>query len=177
MTTRLLSIVAAQLGWVAVVLSAAQQRELLAVLCGVPPVLLIALLAPDRQQVVRFAIVGAVLGPSLDWLLVRGRLLTLNTPLLGGVWMPFWWWVLWGLFCASVPHGYRFLYDRLPVAALLGVTFGPVSYLAGARLGAITIPAATRNWSLLAIAVLWGLAFPALVAWARRTGDRSNRSR
>lgn len=170
MRTRLLSIAAAQVGWLTVVLAAARQREWLAVACGLTTVLLLALLAPNRRQVARFAIIGAVLGPTLDWCLVRGGLLTLGTPLLAGVWMPIWWWALWGMFCASVPHGYQFLFDRLPIAAVLGATFGPASYLAGERLGAITVPEPTRRLSLLAIACLWGLAFPALVAWARPTG-------
>lgn len=76
---------------------------------------------------------------------------------------PAWLVALWTAFGTTVLTVRRALGSRPFVhAAALGVVLGPVSYLAGAGLGALELrePLIT---SLLAIAAVWGVALPVLL--------------
>ncbi len=75
---------------------------------------------------------------------------------------PFWLWMIWGLFALTLNSSLSFLQNyHLSLSALAGLVFGPLSYVAGAKLGA----AALEN-SLLPIATLaivWMITLPLLV--------------
>ena len=94
-----------------------------------------------------------------------------------GFWLPglapYWIIALWALFATTFNVSMRWLRGRPLLAALFGAVGGPLSYLAGARLDAMTfvetIPA------VAALAIGWGLAMPALMRLAERL-DRSRRS-
>jgi hypothetical protein len=74
----------------------------------------------------------------------------------------------------------RQLLGTHPIAKsiLLGLLLGPLSYLAGQRLGALTFVARPIWPSYLAISAVWGVAYPALLAMegrlARPSGSRRN---
>ena len=53
---------------------------------------------------------------------------------------------------------------RLRHAAIIGATSGPLHYLGGAKLGAVSIPPiGERPWPLPALAIVWVIAFPGLL--------------
>ena len=68
---------------------------------------------------------------------------------------------LWVAFAAMIPSGFAWLKGRLWLAGLLGAIFGPLSYASGVKLGALQF----GPWveSMMGVAVLWLVAFPALV--------------
>ncbi len=70
---------------------------------------------------------------------------------------------MWLLFSTSLNGTLKWLQGRYLVAALLGAVFGPLSYVAGGRLGAIEF---NQDFLLtvLVLAVVWGLVVP-LLAW------------
>jgi hypothetical protein len=72
---------------------------------------------------------------------------------------PFWMLSLWAVFATTLNHSLRWLMTRPVAAALAGAVGGPLAYLAGAKLGALTIVAPTTTLTL--VALLWT---PALVA-------------
>lgn len=76
-------------------------------------------------------------------------------------WPPFWLMGLWVAFAAMIPSGFAWLKGRLWLAGLLGAIFGPLSYASGVKLGALQF----GPWveSMMGVAVLWLVAFPALV--------------
>lgn len=162
MIKRVLSIVVAQVGWFAVAILAAHGHSVAAALAGLPVIVINAMLSGRVMTTVRFAAFAALLGPIADLGLVSAGLLTLHTSLLAGVWMPPWWWVLWGMFASAVPYGFAFLQGRLLLAAVLGATAAPFSYYAGAGLGAISL-GASPVLSLTLVAVIWAIAMPLLV--------------
>ena len=69
------------------------------------------------------------------------------------------------LFATTLNGSMAWLAGRYRLAAVLGALCGPVSYLAGARLGAIALSPNTLV-SLGGIAVVWALVMPALL-WIR----------
>jgi hypothetical protein len=80
---------------------------------------------------------------------------------------PAWIVGLWLAFATTLGTTRRLLGpSALIKSALLGVIFGPLSYIAGERLGALALTEpAWRGY--IAIAVVWGLALPVLLALER----------
>lgn len=78
---------------------------------------------------------------------------------------PPWMTALWMLFAMTLNGSMAWLAGRYRLAAVLGALCGPVSYLAGARLGAIALSPNTLV-SLGCIAFVWALVMPALL-WIR----------
>jgi hypothetical protein len=78
---------------------------------------------------------------------------------------PPWMVALWMIFATTLNGSMHWLAGRFGLGAALGAVFGPLSYLAGARLGAIELHANTPL-ALAAIAVVWAGAMPTLL-WLR----------
>lgn len=76
---------------------------------------------------------------------------------------PPWMTALWMAFASTLNGSMSWLSGRVGVAALAGAVFGPMSYLAGERLGAIALNANTAV-SLGILAVTWALLMPALLS-------------
>jgi len=73
---------------------------------------------------------------------------------------PYWMLSLWIAFATTLNHSLRWLMVHPVAAALAGAVGGPLAYLAGAKLGALTIVAPATT--LLLIAMLWTLAMVSL---------------
>lgn len=78
---------------------------------------------------------------------------------------PLWILALWILLATTLHLSMRWLQERLFVAAALGAIAAPLSYLAGARLGALTLPQVEP--ALLVQAVGWAVLLPVLLRAAR----------
>src|SRR5690349_24079488 len=89
-------------------------------------------------------------------------------------WSPFWMLSLWIAFATTLNHSLRWLMTRPLAAAVAGAIGGPLAYLAGARLGALTLAEPLMGVAL--IAVLWACALCAL-AMVVLHGPRMPRAR
>ena len=87
-----------------------------------------------------------------------------------GLWVPgiapYWILALWAVFATTLNVSLRWIHGRYALAAVFGAIGGPLSYLAGAKLGAMTIVATAP--ALIALALLWALAMPMLAFLAAR---------
>lgn len=107
--------------------------------------------------------VATAAGWAIDSAIVLAGLLTFPAEArLGGpstVWMA----ILWLNLAAHLAPGSLFgwLAPRPALAAALGAASGPLAYLGGAALGAVTFPE-ERLASIAVLAAVWGIAFPAL---------------
>jgi hypothetical protein len=89
---------------------------------------------------------------------------------------PPWMVALWMLFATTLNSSMAWLAGRPRLGAVLGALCGPLSYAAGARLGAIELhPNALA--SLAGIAIVWGLAMPALLVIREALCQRSEEFR
>ena len=86
---------------------------------------------------------------------------TSAAPWLGPPWMK----ALSIIFAKTLNASMLWLAGRYRLAAVLGALCGPVSYVAGARLGAIEFPA-HAGLSLVGIAIVWAGVMPSL-SWIR----------
>ena len=75
---------------------------------------------------------------------------------------PLWILLLWAGLALTLNHSLAWLQTRLVLAALLGGVVSPFSYLAAARLGAVTIVTESRVW-FVGLGLSWVLALPLLL--------------
>jgi hypothetical protein len=91
------------------------------------------------------------------------------TAFASGAWLPgivpHWMIGLWLAFATTLNASLSWLSNSPSMAALGGAIAGPLSYLAGERLGALTLLAPTP--ALVALSVGWALLTPALLRLGR----------
>ncbi len=75
---------------------------------------------------------------------------------------PLWITAMWGGFAATLNHSLGWIKTRPLLSFLLGAIFGPLSYLAGSRFGAIQFNA-DMTVTFIVLGIFWGIAVPGLV--------------
>ena len=83
---------------------------------------------------------------------------------------PYWILAMWALFATTLNSSMGWLKNKLILASVLGAIFGPLSYMAGQRLGAIEFIDSSK--ATIALALTWSIAMPALMCAASRFGGR-----
>jgi hypothetical protein len=156
-------------GWLACVLGAAHGSIWLGPAAGAALLAMHLALQPAsrRGSEARLLLTAGLLGLGLDaGLQAAGVIRYEGWP--GAAWAPPPWLpALWMLFASTLRHSLSWLRARLILASACGAALGPISYLAGARLGALAI-GDHRAMSLIALATVWAFAMPVLLAAARR---------
>ena len=159
-----------QAGWFATVLGAANGAPWLGPLAVLVAVVLHLRTANDAAAELRLLASAVALGLLADSLLLAtGWIAYPNGSWLPGL-APYWIVTLWALFATTLNVSMRWMSGRYLLAAVFGAIGGPLSYLAGARLGAMTF--VQTEAALAALAVGWGLAMPLLMWLAARFDER-----
>jgi hypothetical protein len=162
----LINFLAFQTGWFTTVLGAANGAPWLGplVVLGVAALHLRMARHPSAElRLIACAILLGLVADSL--LLATGWIAYPNGGWLPGF-APYWIVTLWALFATTLNVSMRWLSGRYVLAAIFGAVGGPLSYLAGARLGAMNFNETTL--ALVALGVGWGLAMPLLMWLAGR---------
>ena len=153
-----------QLAWFAVVLGAARGLAWAGASVAILAALLHLGLRRDAREL-RLIGLSALIGLLVDSVLaITHQVHFAGWPLDVA---PYWMLSLWMAFATTLNHSLRWLMSRPVAAALGGALGGPLAYLAGAQLGALSIPAAATALPL--IALLWTAAMLALSMFMRRT--------
>jgi hypothetical protein len=79
---------------------------------------------------------------------------------------PYWILAMWALFSTTLNLSMGWLKNSLVLASVMGAIFGPLSYVAGQRLGAIVLVDFVS--SMVMLAIIWALVMPILVFAASR---------
>jgi len=158
----LVNFVLFQIGWFACVIGAGRGWPLAgtAVAAVIVATHVLRAARPARE----LKLVGVALAIGLVWdsaLVSSGWMRFTSGVLVGGI-APPWILALWALFATTLNVSLGWLKGRPVVAALLGGVAGPLSYWAGARLGAVEFVAVTP--ALGALAIGWAVMTPLLVA-------------
>jgi hypothetical protein len=155
------SLVAAAHGWPAAALGAA----------GAAIGVSLWLCSADRAGDFRLLLAAALIGFCVEsvnlWLGVYSlagapRFLSL---------CPLWLAAQWPLFATTLRGSLSWLAGRYGLSALLGAIWGPLTYVAGEKLGAASL-SANRAFSVAALAVVWAAMTPLLVWLAGRSSRR-----
>ena len=112
----------------------------------------------------RTILAAGLIGFAAENLLVATGLVQYAAPWPSQYLAPAWIVGLWLAFGTTVETMHRLLGSRpFPKAGRIGAIVGPLTYLAGASVGALALPTPSGP-SLLAVAAIWGLALPYLLA-------------
>ena len=157
-----------QLAWFAAILGGASGYDGLAAL----PALVVVLLHLGLNRSVWRGEVWLILGVTALGLIAETVFISLGAlhyagQAMGAVVPPVWILALWLAF-GTLPNGsLHWLNGRMVLQIMLGAVLGPLSYLAGVRLGAATL--GVPEWvSIGVIAIGWGLAMPIMFQLATR---------
>lgn len=169
----LLRFVAFQAGWFACILGAARGRPMLGPLCAAGVIGLHLALTTRRWREAALVAAVAVIGFALDSAQVRfGVFAPLHADTDLRI-VPLWFVAMWANFATLLTGPLGWLRGRYVLAGVLGAVGGPLSYEAGARIGAISW---TTDWivALSSIAMEWAFVTPLLVWMAKALpgGDR-----
>ena len=166
----LINAIGFQTGWWACIAGVGRGLEIPALaFCAVLAVMHLCW-AKSPLQEIKLAAIALVIGVFLDSLLQLFGVISFYGWSLGPL-SPFWLWMLWVLFAMTLNASLSFLL-RMPlqISALLGLLFGPLTYYAGAQLGAASLKASYTH--ILSLALVWMLALPALVLVAKKNSTQ-----
>ena len=152
--------------WFATVLAAAKGWPVAAIAASLAAVALHLAMSARRGPEVILVLVSAVTGLGIETLLLQGGLATYASAGPFADFAPAWLIALWMAFATLFNVSLSWLKSRLWLAILLAFIGGPVSYYAGAQLGALVL-AEPIEISLGVIGALWVIAFPLLLVIAR----------
>jgi hypothetical protein len=131
----------------------------------------------DLSELLRIAadpgVVAGALGYCIDTSLQGVGVLAFDTGRVVPWLAPPWLIALWLQFATLLRFSLRWLDRRPALAGLLGLVGGPVAFLSGQRLGAVTFPAGTPI-ALAALGLVWAAVTPLLLAVAARLGTRTD---
>ncbi len=158
-----------QLVWFACVMGAAAGRPWLGPL-AVAAWLALHAFWPGRPRELKLVLAVTLIGTAVDSALRAVGLLGYSA--VPGGWPTFvappWIIALWAAFAALLRHSLAWLTPRPWLGAAFGAIGGPLSFLAGRRLGAVELHAERPALSLVALALEWAILTPALGLLARR---------
>jgi len=128
-------------------------------------------LCRERGAELALLAAAAALGVAIDSMLTLAGVFVFD-PTATVLPIPAWLVAIWLAFAATLRNALRFLLSRLPLAIVAGAVGGPLSYLAAARLGAVSLPLGT--WPTAAVlALVWAFTMPALIMLARAIERRA----
>ncbi len=156
--------------WFTLVLLAAHGSSEAAVVVACAFAALHVAVSKSRTEEVRALCLG--LGFGAIWENFAVLVGALDFPHLGYRigWAPAWIISLWALFASTLRVAPTWIRQQRIAAVACGATLGPLSYWAGARLGAATFP--HPGWSLAILATGWAVLLPLLLAILDRTQDQ-----
>jgi len=168
----LLNFAAFQLGWFACVLGAAHGIPWTGPVVVALVITMHLILAERASRETSLIMLALALGFVVDSLLARSGWLSYASPLPSMQLAPFWILAMWALFATTLNVSLRWLRGKPGLATVLGAVLGPLSYIAGQRLGALEFT--DFRAGTLALAIAWALAMPLLMrAAAHFDGVRS----
>lgn len=103
----------------------------------------------------------AVIGACFDSVLVASGWVTYKAGLFNDYLAPYWIITMWMLFATTLNVSMRWLRGKPRVAALFGLVGGPVTYLAGEKLGGIVL--SSPEAAMVALGVGWAAIMPMLM--------------
>jgi hypothetical protein len=155
-----------QIGWFACVFSAAKGAPWVGSLTvgGIITWHLLNVKQPNKE--VFLLIAALVVGFIWETLFIATGWITYHSNWFNSSFPPHWILAMWVLFATTLNVSLSWLKYRKLLGILFGAIGGPLSFLAGARLGAVTLLDST--YAIIALAIGWAVITPVLLTLAAR---------
>ncbi len=158
--------VVGQIGWFGCVLSAARGAAWMGVTLACVLILLHLWRVRRPGEELKLIVSVMLIGAVWETVVVSAGLLAYPTSTLIHGLPPLWLPAEWAMFAAQFNTTYQWLKSRVALAAVFGAIAGPVSFHAGAALGALQF---VKPWpAAAALAVGWAGLLPLVTVMSRR---------
>jgi uncharacterized protein DUF2878 len=165
--TRLVNYALYQIGWFACVLGGASHRPWTGCLIALILVGVHLALTVERSLEVRLVVLATCVGAVVEMLQIAAGTYRFTSGTVTDALPPPWLLAMWAQFATTFRFSLRSVVTRPVPAVLFGAAGGPIAFLAGERLGAVTLlpPLA---YGLLRLSVSWAIALMIFSAVVRR---------
>lgn len=165
--TQLINYALYQGGWLACVLGAAWQHPLAGLSIAMTLIAAHLALASERPVETRLVLLATIVGALVEVFQIAGGTYRFTAGTLHDALPPPWLLVMWAQFATTFRFSLRAVIGRPLPAALFGAVGGPIAFLAGERLGAVTLLPPLSH-GLLRLSVTWAVALLVFSAVTRR---------
>ena len=167
--TQLINYALYQIGWFACVLGGASHRPWTGCLIALILVGVHLALSVERSLEVRLVVLATGVGAVVEMVQSAAGTYRFTSGTLTDALPPPWLLAMWAQFATTFRFSLRSVITRPVPAMMFGAAGGPIAFLAGERLGAVTLlPPLTHG--LLRLAFSWAIALVIFSAVVRRVG-------
>ena len=155
--TQLVNYTLYQIAWFACVLGAASQRPWTGCLIGMILVGVHLALSVERVLEVRLVGLATAVGAAVEVIQIAAGTYRFTSGTVNNALPPPWLLDMWAQFATTFRFSLRSVVTRPVLAVLFGAAGGPIAFLAGERLGAVTLLPPLAQ-SLLRLSISWAIA-------------------
>ena len=160
MNSKIINFILFQLVWFICILGAAINETFTAVAFSFLIILFHLYLAKEKQNELKVLIIASIIGFLFDGFLLKSDLVIYADHGWSYSITPLWIIVLWMGFAITLNSSLSWLKQRIKLSAIFGAIGGPLAYLAGEKLGAVTL---LNSDALILIATGWAIITPLLI--------------
>ena len=165
-----------QAGWFACVLGGASHRPWTGFLIATILIGAHLTLSLDRSLEARLLILATAVGAVVEMVQIAAGTYCFTSGTVNDALPPPWLLAMWAQFATTFRFSLRRVVTRPVSAALFGAAGGPLAFLAGERLGAVTLlPPLTHG--LLRLSIGWAIALVVFSAVLRRVSPQQDAPR
>ena len=165
-----------QIGWFACVLGGASHRPWTGCLFALTLAGVHLTRSLERSIEVRLMALAAAVGAMVEMVQIATGTYRFTLGTVIDALPPAWLLTMWAQFATTFRHSLRTVISRPPQAALFGAIGGPIAFLAGERLGAVTLLEPLMH-GLLRLSISWALALVVFSAVVRRVAPERDAPR
>ena len=170
--THLINYALYQIGWFACVIGGASHRPWTGFLVAMILVGVHLALSVERSLEVRLVVLATVVGAVVEAIQIWTGTYRFTSGTVSDALPPPWLLAMWAQFATTFRFSLRSVMMRPVSAVLFGAAGGPIAFLAGERLGAITLQPPLA-YGLFRLSISWAIALVVFSSVVRRvTGPR-----
>jgi hypothetical protein len=156
---KLINFIQFQAVWFLCIFGAAHHFELVAILTSAGIIACAIFTSEHRTHDYVIGLLAAIIGISLDSLLISQNLITFTTAYWTSA-SPLWMTPIWIALALTLQSSMSWLSGRYLLAGILGAISGPFAYWAGVRMGAGVVSDLTTT--MICLSVIWLIITPVL---------------
>jgi hypothetical protein len=165
--TQLINYAIYQIGWFACVLGAASQRPWTGLVTAMILIGVHLALSEERSIEVRLVALATTVGAVVEMIQIAAGTYRFTSGMLTDALPPPWLLAMWAQFATTFRFSLRGVITRPVPAMLFGAAGGPIAFLAGEGLGAVTLQP-PLGYGLLRLSITWAIALAVFSVVVRR---------